>query len=290
MKNILSIILISSLVLACSEESKTKLTNNNDDGRQNSKPEAPLICNVGDEPQGIINGKFLSKSSSVASHIVFIVQKLSAGHTMCTGTIIDDNFILTAAHCIDDAKSIADLMVYVNTEVSCDKKSNSLSELSVADYGVHRTYGSEKSSLQGDIGLIKIKGPIPNHKKPVKLAKKIDINGSRILVAGFGKSESSKKSDDQLFLRYGFVKPGKTWEASLKEKFLHFDQSEKNGVCMGDSGGPAFQKQDGEWVQIGVASHVIGDLGVDSCHKESKHINILYYSDWIEEAKLKLNN
>src|SRR6201999_4461957 len=50
---------------------------------------------------GIVNGKSLPPRNPLTKSVVALVSDRSEGQALCTGTILDEQTILTAAHCVD---------------------------------------------------------------------------------------------------------------------------------------------------------------------------------------------
>jgi secreted trypsin-like serine protease len=57
---------------------------------------------------------------------------------------------------------------------------------------------------------------------------------------------------------------------------IRVDESKGHGTCSGDSGGPIYLEQNGQYYLIGVTSR-----GSGMCDKVGIYTNALYYKDWI---------
>ncbi|MNL47015.1 Trypsin [compost metagenome] len=102
---------------------------------------------------------------------------------------------------------------------------------------------------------------------------------SDIIVAGYGRiDDGTETPNDQL--RKGHVKIA----GLLNEKEIGFNQEDRNGVCSGDSGGPAFIEVDGEMYAFGIASRVSGPDEKTYCSKWSFHGLIGTQQEFIDSA------
>src|SRR5690348_9410861 len=65
--------------------------------------EVPLSRGLADvtAAPGIVNGQPVGKRDKIAASIVALVAEVKEGQALCTGTILDDQTVLTAAHCVD---------------------------------------------------------------------------------------------------------------------------------------------------------------------------------------------
>ncbi|MNT65521.1 hypothetical protein D3C72_2035110 [compost metagenome] len=63
-----------------------------------------------------------------------------------------------------------------------------------------------------------------------------------------------------------------------------FDQSDRNGVCSGDSGGPAFLEVKGKFYVFGVASRVSGPTKETYCSQWGVHGLVAANGDFIMDT------
>lgn len=175
----------------------------------------------------------------------------------------------------------------------------------------YKSYGAD--SDKNDIALVRLKEEIPSTHKVTKLLTKDQLRPSyadnySYLSAGFGavkfSSEGKKKSLGTGFLRKVNVKRIYIIEGNEKDKikpvkytayspFVVIDQREQKGVCSGDSGGALFVDINGERYIQGVAAFVRQFAkDKDACHGYGNYMNVIYYSDWIQEAydSLEIDN
>ncbi len=285
---------------------------------------APQACELGSFPEGngIINGKPLHPAFEVVPNIVRIYSVRDDGNAnVCTGTLLDSDTVLTAAHCVNDMYDAKQILVHFHHDPACEpdgllnNKRDKVKDASRANirqasaFLVHAEFTTDY--LINDLALIKLSQPAPATARPVVLTSWNSATASmrtRVLAAGYGKIGGYDLKDQNHRLRYGWIKP--LGEEARRERivgnmkdhgfvgdrervdgnWLFFDQSDANGVCAGDSGGPAFIKVDGHWSQVGVASFVtnVTPMGGEVCKDVGVHVNLDAHRNWLGSARLHL--
>ncbi|NWW57766.1 FA10 factor, partial [Ifrita kowaldi] len=110
------------------------------------------------------------------------------GEEFCGGTILNENFILTAAHCINQSKEIK----VVVGEVDREKKEQSETIHNVDKILVHSKFVAE--TYDNDIALLKLKEPVRFSEYVVAAClPKVDFANEVLMtqksgrVSGFGR-------------------------------------------------------------------------------------------------------
>jgi secreted trypsin-like serine protease len=228
------------------------------------------------EVSDIVNGKAVTKKNENAHSIVAIVAEKNGGQSLCTGSIVAPEVILTAAHCVEGSPQKLHLVFGLNIQ-----KANKKNDTREADkFIIHPNWGRHLPSGESDLALIHFKGALPEGYSPVKLADdnfKLKI-GQKVLMIGYGVTDGQSEN--------GSGKLRQTNSLILEEHSLTemVTDGQKSSVCFGDSGGPAFVKVSKEYIQWGVASSVTNK----SCDEASIHTEVMKYETWIKSSITKM--
>jgi secreted trypsin-like serine protease len=186
------------------------------------------------------------------------------GGSTCTGTWIDTNTILTAAHCTGDGPSDADgkvsdaqIMVFEVTDHSTMPKQTKLITKVLEVYR-NKQWEAKKGYNRYDLAILKTEDKKADERPrgEARISRVAPLKGEAIEIVGYGYYDMStfgKKGDDQ-------KRVGRNKIDSVSNGFINIagevkDKSggatgEASSAGQGDSGGPMFRK--GEL--IGVAS------------------------------------
>ncbi|WP_274878751.1 S1 family peptidase [Vibrio harveyi] len=225
-----------------------------------------------------------------------VVKSYGAGYfyDSCGGSIINDSFILTAAHCVFDT----DTMEYTVTadEVGVVVKNFSYDDVyseevkAVKEIHIYLTYGRDGIFVD-DIAVLELASPIIDNVSSMPLATMADkaeydfVTSGKII--GLGYINDNMQTPD--FLQENNVE---ILSQSDCEALSFNDNDEviciqsndmgvdnKGQVCEGDSGGTlGYTKANGDFQQIGVTSY-----GYFSCEADMYGVfaETAYYEGWI---------
>lgn len=250
-----------------------------------SNERATQDMSLPDSAAGIVNGAAVSSSEASSKQVVLILNRLTGD--ICSGAILNNQFVLTAAHCIDASENLA---LYFGTGFVTNGKFNPGNGPSrpVVEAQTPKFWqaGSNQSQNTGDIALIKFAGGLPPGFSPVSLLPDADVlkNGQNAMLVGYGVS-SPQDGTGAGILRRGHVSISKL-DFSATE--IALDQTQQNGACGGDSGGPAFVVVNNQTLLMGIISRSLNDPK-NTCAQSVIATSVPMYTGWITETMNSMN-
>ncbi|XP_055537129.1 chymotrypsin-1-like [Wyeomyia smithii] len=186
----------------------------------------------------------------------YIVSLRNNNQHSCGGSILSENWIMTAAHCVKYAE-ISKLSIQAGrTKVS---KRVDLSVYGVKQVILHPQY-DEKNSWQNDIALLKLTEPLQlsDSVRPVRLpAVCYEVTGPDLnaVVVGWGVTRRGVLSKNLQKLIYLIVPHHECFEQHnnfpiYRTQICAADPTYRRAECNGDSGGPLMY----QGVQVGIIS------------------------------------
>lgn len=235
-------------------------------------------CAAPEATKSSMRGIHATSSSIVGGSVVsnfnypFVVFIEGPGW-ICTGTLIDDFVVLTAAHCIEGAS--ASQLVAVGADDPYGEGYYWIAD--VASAHIHPQWNS--SNLANDIGIL-VLAQEPAQEDPSGKTHPIPYlasdngavydNGQAFTAVGFGIT-SGAGNDSGIKREVGL---------SMTQIYLdifEYGSSTKN-TCSGDSGGPALVTVDGEPTVVGVVSY-----GDQNCTQFGGDSRTDYFADYIAQ-------
>lgn len=214
-----------------------------------------------------------------------LVITLPDQQSFCGGSLISNNFILTASHCLDTA-SMATVLLGAN-DVSLNVESTRSTQLAMArNFIMHASYNS--SQYQNDIALIHLSTPVQANNfihiiaLPRLSQADTTFTGVQATISGWGRYLDSVDLLSDL-LRYVDLSImdnsgcSPFFGAAITPMKVCSAGTGRIGPCGGDSGGPVVTQDGGLKVQIGLVSFSVGfgcQLGWPTVHtRVSKYLS-----------------
>jgi hypothetical protein len=223
----------------------------------------------------IVNGQEIRKRSSLSRSVVAIVSERNEGQALCTGTLITQDAVLTAAHCVDeDPHSI-------RIGFSNDLKSGGGQIFrDVIRFSQHPKWKTHPDTGLGDVAILMFAGGIPDGFEVATLAPKsfaLDL-GTQVFFLGYGVTNGTTHEGA------GVLRETTSQVTELISSTQVQTDGQQASVCFGDSGGPAFVFWNRQWVQWGIASSVL----TESCNSASVHTTVMSYVTWMNRTLDKM--
>ena len=206
----------------------------------------------------------------------------------CGGTLIDKDSVLTAAHCLVNAKP--DKLQVVVGRTALNQNRGLLR--SVSRRFIHPRYNGNGY----DAAVLKLSRPVKGIK-PIKLAtakqNNLEEPGHILTTAGWGVVKQRPGPFDIRTFRMHEVSVPVVSDSRAKRAYqsqglkylpsLQVAAGKKgNGACFGDSGGPLFDS--GSRTQVGITSHGAGGCGTARYPAVYTEVNNAQIGKWILRA------
>uniref|UniRef100_UPI00398F4DB4 coagulation factor X-like n=1 Tax=Pristiophorus japonicus TaxID=55135 RepID=UPI00398F4DB4 len=220
---------------------------------------------------------------------VLLVDELGKG--FCGGIILTELLVLTAAHCLNQTKTITAVV----GEFDVRKEEQTEQRQDVEAAVAHRGY--QQGAYDNDIAVLLLKKPLQfNHYVvPIclphqKFAEKVLMVKQQALVSGWGVDhERGRPSNTLQRLTVPYIDRTKCIESSLhpvsQNMFCAGYDSELKDACQGDSGGPHVTEHKNTWFLTGIVSWGEG------CAKKGKYgiyTKVSKYIKWIKNILHRL--
>jgi hypothetical protein len=180
---------------------------------------------------------FITHGGDDPGHPAVAVLVDPSGHAFCSGTVIEPNLVLTAAHCV------AQNFPSGSTAVLGSVVGSPTASAPIATYRADPAFNQD--TLEHDAAILVLAQALP--ATPVPLATSAPAVGSTVTVVGWG--ETSGDAGNGGTKRDGVAKV--TAVAALTFEVA----PDPSLPCVGDSGGPGLATAGGATSIVGITSH-----------------------------------
>jgi Trypsin len=202
---------------------------------------------------------------TIARYTVLVAGKKGR----CSGVVLTQNIVLTAAHCIVPGE------VYrVGGNVSADDRVPPALLADVEEIVKHPLYRREDAGSP-DLAMLRLAKPLPDRFIPAELSPRGIADGDALIAAGYGKT-SMKEAAPKLALRMVLLRVTQTFRGWMILSSVGEDPS---GGGPGDSGGPVFTYR---------GMHTLAGLIIGVSEKRTKVLALSAHYTWIRETQEKM--
>ena len=246
---------------------------------------------------GIIGGVPVASEDPISARTALLID-IHQG-SICSTSILNDRWLLTAAHCVvtsdtssllvaytgslqdfvegryhEDIRTVAEIHIHPQFVVTINK----INEMANKAKEEGRDLTNEEIDSVtdwGDIAVIRINGTMPKSKTPVTLMDpKYTLNkGQSVVLAGYGRTAPGMEAPAGELRKVSVNVAEPLWGQT--EILVHNSGA---GACYGDSGGPAYLYVDGQYLLFGVTSRGVGGA---SCEYFTVYTSAVSYAAWI---------
>ncbi|XP_037687123.1 coagulation factor XI isoform X2 [Choloepus didactylus] len=248
------------------------------------------LCKMDNECTTKIGSRIVGGTASVRGEwpwqITLHITTPTQRH-LCGGSIIGNQWILTAAHCFDEVNSPKILRVYSGI-LNQSEIEEALPYFGVQEIIIHDKY--EKAESGYDIALLKLETTMnyTDFQRPICLPSKgdRDVMYNNCWVTGWG----YRKLRDEIQNTLQKAKIPLVTNEECQTRYTGHKITNKmicagykkggKDACKGDSGGPLSCKHDEVWNLVGITSW--GE-GCAQRERPGVYTNVVKYVDWILE-------
>jgi trypsin len=149
----------------------------------------------------------------------------------CTGVVLAQNIVLTAAHCIPPGEKF-----WVGGNPGGGSETLAPSQLSAVDEIVPHPLFSRRDSGSPDLAILRLAKPLPDRFIPATLSSRHLAEGDSLIAAGYGKASADEAKPSPV-LRMVLLQVTRAFRGWA---ILTATTEDRAGGAPGDSGGPLF--------------------------------------------------
>lgn len=210
-------------------------------------------------PPPIVNGQITLDFEQVGAIMAY--SEDYGGMSFCSGTLIDEMWVLTAAHCVEAVEEYAgygmEIYFLLGHSLYADDGVDHFD--TVGSWVMHPDYSSSSTSLTSDIGLLELDSGI-TAVEPMPMSQETPSDlwiGEYLDYVGWGITQDEGQDS-------GKKRTTSIPYNSVDDVFVYAYDPDTN-LCSGDSGGAALRWTDEGYTLVGVNSFVFSVQGSNPC-------------------------
>jgi secreted trypsin-like serine protease len=211
-----------------------------------------------------------------------------SGDYTCGGSIISENWIITAAHCTqnDDGSAIAASDMSVTVGANNPRNTLEGTKYKISEVIVHKDYNN--NTLENDIALLKLAEPLNfENAKPIKILLSEDVAdgasdpGVMSWVTGWGLTGVHPSTYPTTLQKVQLpiitnAQAASVWNSIPATDIMAGYLSGNKDACSGDSGGPLVVPVSDEYKLAGLVS-----WGSSNCNTYGGYTRVSLFETWI---------
>ncbi|MBO3734235.1 S1 family peptidase [Glycomyces niveus] len=208
------------------------------------------------EPEGDMETKIVGGDVAAEGQFPWMVSLtwVEGAEHYCGGTLIEDDLVLTAGHCLDDVAA-SDIEVRHGAVAHAETEA-----YAVEDWIVAAGYDHD---LEYDWAVVKLAEPVPD-AEILPLATADDDDWTEFQVAGWGVQGHTPTSPDLRWAEVPYIDDAACGDLAESQEWAFYPETQlcagvlepgaEVNACPADSGGPLMAEVDGETVLAGLVS------------------------------------
>jgi hypothetical protein len=231
--------------------------------------------------------KITGGTNAVISDFPWQVYFVS-GDLLCGGSIISENWVVTAAHCTknDDGTTISPSVMSVKAGATNPYNASEGKKYNISGVIVHENYNS--ITLENDIALLKVAEPINiANTSPIKLINSDDVAsgatdpGVMSWVTGWGLTRVRPEVFPTILQKVQLPivsnsQASVAWSSIPESDIMAGYLNGNKDACSGDSGGPLVVPVSDEYKLAGIVS-----WGSSNCNTYGGYTRVSDFETWI---------
>ena len=234
-----------------------------------------------------INAKITGGTNAVISDFPWQVYYIS-GNFRCGGSIINGNWIVTAAHCTFDDLNVPIPASDMFVKVGANNPANALEGKTYSVSQVIVNEGFNHSTLINDIALLRLKDTINFlNATPINLISAADVNAGATVpgimswVTGWGLTHVNPEVFPTSLQKVQLpiisnAQASTVWNTIPSTDIMAGYLNGNKDACNGDSGGPLVVPVSGEYKLAGIVS-----WGSPNCNTYGAYTRVSDFEKWI---------
>lgn len=232
--------------------------------------------------------RIVGGNEAVPNSLPWQVALFIDGQYFCGGSLISNEWVLTAAHCADNAGFFE---IYLGSHnVRLDSVDEPTRVVVIAtNYTVHPQWGPIR--IVNDVALIQLPSPVDftPEIQPICLAPSTEEDHANDIlhISGWGKPSDAAGGISPVLREVNVTcitnaECAATYGATITDGNICVDTTGGKGSCNGDSGGPLSFVNGGVYNQVGIVS--FGSSAGCEVGLPAGFSRVSYFADWISSV------